>query len=225
MTDKIRITEDRVISRSKGKVKFYADDGSIKTDSAKTVLVYDTQEELDQAILDEGMAENEAAQQADEDSQEAQVGSDEQISNDEQVSDTEATAAATRSSKSKRSKAKGKEQMATKKKAAGKKAASKTATKKTSDGALIRTVAGREHDISGYEKVKNASGHTSYDNGDDVATKLRGKTLEEVYAYASKQLKEPEKDLRAKYKHLNSGMQRMSLGNRLRKVANDKAAA
>jgi hypothetical protein len=216
MTDKIRITEDRVISRSKGKVKFYADDGSIKSESTKVVSVYSTQEELDAAA-----AQAEATSTDAEVAEEQAAGNDGggEISNDEQQGDESAPAAASRSSKSKRSKGKGKEQMATKKKAA------KKAVKKASNGALIRTVAGREHDISGYEKVKNASGHTSYDNGDDVATKLRGKTLDDVYAYASKQLKEPEKDLRAKYKHLNPGMQRMSLGNRLRKVVNAKAAA
>ena len=209
MSDKIRITEDRVISRSKGKVKFYADDGSIKSESSKLVSVYDTQEELDAAAAE---AEAEPA------TEEATEGGE--VSNDEQAGESDAQAAPARSSKPKRSKGKGKEQMATKKKAAGKKS-----VKKASNGALIRTVAGREHDISGYEKVKNASGHTSYDNGDDVATKLRGKTLDEVYAHAAKTLKEPEKDLRSKYKHLNPGMQRMSLGNRLRKIANAKAAA
>lgn len=210
MSDKIRITEDRVISRSKGKIKFYADDGSIKSESSKLVSVYDTQEELDAA----------AAQAEAEPATEEAPAEGGEVSNDEQAA-TDAPAAATRSSKTKRSKGKGKEQMATKKKAAGKKAA----VKKASNGALIRTVAGREHDISSYEKVKNASGHTSYDNGDDIATQLRGKTLDEVYAKAAKTLKEPEADLRKKYKHLNSGMQRMSLGNRMRKVANAKAAA
>lgn len=209
MSDKIRITEDRVISRSKGKVKFYSDDGGIVTESAKQVSIYESQEALDQAVAE---AEAEPA------TEEAATEGGEEVSNDEQAA-TDAPAAATRSSKPKSSKGKGKEQMATKKKAA------KKAVKKASNGALIRTVAGREHDISGYEKVKNASGHTSYDNGDDVATKLRGKTLDEVYAHAAKTLKEPEKDLRSKYKHLNPGMQRMSLGNRLRKIANAKAAA
>jgi hypothetical protein len=212
MTDKIRITEDRVISRSKGKVKFYADDGSIQSGSTKAVSVYENQEALDAAAA-EATEEATAERMPDEEPAGAAV------SNDEQQGDTDAPAAARRSSKPKSSKGKGKEQMATKKKAA------KKAVKKASNGALIRTVAGREHDISGYEKVKNASGHTSYDNGDDVATKLRGKTLDEVYAHAAKSLKEPEKDLRAKYKHLNPGMQRMSLGNRLRKVLNAKAAA
>lgn len=219
MSDKIRITVDRVVSRSKGQVKYYADDGSVVSSKAKLVAIYDSQEALDAAVADAETDEaNTGRVDGDEDSQEAQIGDETQIANDEQAA-TDAPAAATRSSKSKRSKGKGKEQMATKKKAA------KKAVKKASNGALIRTVAGREHDISGYEKVKNASGHTSYDNGDDVATKLRGKTLDEVYAHAAKTLKEPEKDLRAKYKNLNPGMQRMALGNRLRKIANAKAAA
>lgn len=216
MTDKVRITMDRVVSRSKGKVKYYADDGSIVTNSTKVVSVYDTQEELDAAVLEEGQRENEEAQQA----AEADAAADESTPTDEQAAEDTAQTA-TPASSNKRGKGKRKEQMATKKKAAGKKAA----VKKTSSGALIRTVAGREHDISGYEKVKNASGHTSYDNGDDVATKLRGKTLDEVYAHAAKVLKEPEKELRKKYEHLNAGMQRMSLGNRLRKVVAAKAAA
>lgn len=220
MSEKTRITADRVISRSKGKVKFYADDGSITSVATKQVTVYETQEELEQAAQEAYDAEMAAGPDPDPGVTPESDAADETVSNDEQEA-TDAPAAAPRSSKSKRSKGKGKEQMATKKKAAGKKAAAK----KTSNGALIRTVAGREHDISGYEKVKNASGHTSYDNGDDVATTLRGKTLDEVYVAAAKKLKEPEKDLRAKYKHLNPGMQRMSLGNRLRKVANAKAAA
>jgi hypothetical protein len=220
MSEKIRITEDRVVSRSKGKIKFYADDGSIKTESSKLVSVYDTQEELEQAVELDSMQANspeEVIEQAGEGG-----AADATVSDDEQAA-TDAPAAASRSSKSKRSKGKGKEQMATKKKAAKK--AAKKGVRTASNGSLIRTVAGREHDISGYEKVKNASGHTSYDNGDDVAQTLRGKTLDEVYALASKKLKEPEKDLRTKYKNLNPGMQRMSLGNRLRKVLNAKAAA
>lgn len=215
MSDKIRITEDQVVSRSKGKIKYYAPDGSIVSNSTKVVQVYDTQDELDAAAQAAASLEAEVAE-------EIAAGNTELVSDGEQSADD--PAAAEGSSKPKRSRGKRKEQMATKKKAAGKKAAKKGVTRTASNGALIRTVAGREHDISGYEKVKNASGHTSYDNGDDTATALRGKTLEEVYTFAAKKLKEDEKALRAKYKHLNAGMQRMSLGNRLRKVANAKAA-
>lgn len=199
----VRILADAVISSGK-KIKFYSEDGSIMTRPKKEVRIFDNQEELEQDIEVETMKV------------EASVESEEEVSQPDVSVNNEHPTATPATSPSKRGKDKLKEQkMAIKKKAA----------KKTSNGAIIRTVAGREHDISGYSKVKNASGHTSFDNGDTIAEKLRGKTLDEVYAQASKQLKVTEKELRAKYKHLNAGMQRMNLGNRLRKVINEKAAA
>lgn len=66
---------------------------------------------------------------------------------------------------------------------------------------------------------KTAGGHVSVHNGDEIATKLLGKDLDQVYAMAAKALKEDEADLRKKYKHLNTGMQRMNLGNRMRAAA------
>lgn len=69
---------------------------------------------------------------------------------------------------------------------------------------------------------KTAGGNTSIDCGDDLAKKLRGKSLDEVFAFAAKTLDEAEKDLRKKYAHLNVGMQRMNLGNRVRAVLNAK---
>ena len=57
------------------------------------------------------------------------------------------------------------------------------------------------------------------DIGDATAKRLRGFTLDEVYKLAAKELKESEKDLRARYRHLNPGMQRMNLGNRMRAAA------
>lgn len=89
----------------------------------------------------------------------------------------------------------------------------------------IRTIAGREHDISGYVKTKSPSGVVSFDNGDTTAEKLRDKTLDQVYDIVAKALKEDVKTLRAKYKHLNSGMQRMTLGNRMRKIVRAKEAS
>lgn len=71
----------------------------------------------------------------------------------------------------------------------------------------------------GYHKDKErktAGGHTSVDCNDKLAAQLRGKDLDAVYAFAAKTLKEPETALRAKYKGLNVGMQRMNLGNRCR---------
>lgn len=70
-----------------------------------------------------------------------------------------------------------------------------------------------------YEKDKEhktASGNPSVDNGDGLAKSLRGMDLGAVYAKAASVLQVPEKELRAKYAHLNAGMQRMNLGNRMR---------
>jgi len=74
-------------------------------------------------------------------------------------------------------------------------------------------------DLERYTKDKEhktAGGNVSVHCGDAVAVKLRGKSIDEVFAIAAKVLGEPEKELRAKYKHLNVGMQRMNLGNRMR---------
>jgi membrane protein involved in colicin uptake len=69
---------------------------------------------------------------------------------------------------------------------------------------------------------KTSGGNVSVDNGDELAAKLRGKDLSEVYKAAAKALGETEKDLIAKYGHLNVGMQRMNLGNRIRAALNAK---
>lgn len=67
-----------------------------------------------------------------------------------------------------------------------------------------------------YPRTKDAKGKLHVDNGDDVAAKLRGKDLDTVYALTAKACEVGEKELRAKYGHLNPGMQRMNLGNKLR---------
>jgi hypothetical protein len=55
------------------------------------------------------------------------------------------------------------------------------------------------------------------DNGDEVAVLLREcKSLDDVFRLAAKHLGETEKQLRAKYDHLDNGRKRMTLGNRLR---------
>lgn len=69
------------------------------------------------------------------------------------------------------------------------------------------------------KEKRTAGGHVSVHNGDEIATKLLGKDLDQVYTMAARQLKEDEADLRKKYKHLNTGMQRMNLGNRMRAAA------
>ncbi len=89
-------------------------------------------------------------------------------------------------------------------------------------GITNRRVGDRKYDCSRYvRKVGDrpnlsASGNATMDNGDALAKKLRGLELDDVYAQASKVLGESEAALRAKYKHLNVGMQRMNLGNRMR---------
>jgi len=58
------------------------------------------------------------------------------------------------------------------------------------------------------------------DCGDEIAARLRAMTIDEVYAFAAKVLKASDggKALRAKYETLNIGMQRMNLGNMIRKA-------
>lgn len=126
--------------------------------------------------------------------------------------------------KAKADKAKAKEKAAAAKaKEAEKKAAAKAkaAAKKAEagdEGVDTRTVPA---DLSKYAKdteTKTANGNPSIHCNDKVANLLLGKSLDEAYKIAAKTLKETEKDLRAKYEHLNVGMQRMNLGNRLRKA-------
>lgn len=67
-----------------------------------------------------------------------------------------------------------------------------------------------------YRRCVSAHGHASYDCGDRVAKMLEGKELDEVYEMAADLLDLPLQTLAQKYGHLNPGMQRMNLGNRLR---------
>jgi len=90
--------------------------------------------------------------------------------------------------------------------------------KRTGDYKLIKRVGEKDHkaDLTRYKHVFSASGSSSLDCGDDLAKQLRGATLDEVYKQAAKLLREPEAALRKRYDHLNVGMQRMNLGNRMR---------
>lgn len=56
------------------------------------------------------------------------------------------------------------------------------------------------------------------DCGDEVAAKLRAMTIDEVYAFAAKLVDVKPNALKAKYEGLNVGMQRMNLGNMIRKA-------
>lgn len=87
------------------------------------------------------------------------------------------------------------------------------------DARLIRA------DLSRYvvSDVKTASGRKAIDIGDDVASRLRGADLTDVYRAAAEATGQPMAALHRKYDHLNPGMQRMNLGNLIR-GAQSKAA-
>lgn len=82
-----------------------------------------------------------------------------------------------------------------------------------------------------YQTAKSASGSVSKHSGDPVALVLVGLTLGETFEIAAECLDTTTAELEAKYGHLNEGMQRMNLGNRIRGVVNkidrnnEKAAA
>jgi hypothetical protein len=84
----------------------------------------------------------------------------------------------------------------------------------TEEGVRVRP------DISNYQKARASSGALSHHNGDPVATAVEGATPEEVYSLAASVLEVDVSELEDKYKHLNIGMQRMNLGNRMRGVVN-----
>lgn len=65
----------------------------------------------------------------------------------------------------------------------------------------------------------------SMDKGDDVALQLRGQTLDQTYGYAASVTGHSVKDLKSRFEHLNPGMQRMNLGNMIRKVQREAANA
>lgn len=74
-------------------------------------------------------------------------------------------------------------------------------------------------DLSRYhfdKEKKTAGGNVSVDCNDLIAEQLRGLPLDAVYDVAVGHLGVPKPDLIAKYSHLNVGMQRMNLGNRIR---------
>ena len=72
---------------------------------------------------------------------------------------------------------------------------------------------------SDYIVCRAASGRKSLDNDDAVARSLRGLKLELAYEIAAKALHIDEVKLRSQYSHLNSGQQRMCLGNRIRRIS------
>ncbi len=83
-------------------------------------------------------------------------------------------------------------------------------------------------DYSHYVKhdVKCPSGRPALDIDDEAAALLRGQDISDCYFIVAKHMAKAEKrdvdtveaELKTKYEHLNVGMQRMNLGNRLRKL-------
>lgn len=71
-------------------------------------------------------------------------------------------------------------------------------------------------DLEKYVNGVSGSGKRTKRANDDVAAALDGFTLDEVYAVAKSMCDISVKELTEKYEHLNVGMQRMNLGNRIR---------
>ena len=80
----------------------------------------------------------------------------------------------------------------------------------------LRTCGNTQYDPNRYVKTKSINGNYTLNNGDMVAAELATRTLDKVYEHVSFMINVSEAELRAKYEHLNPGMQRMNLGNRLR---------
>lgn len=82
-------------------------------------------------------------------------------------------------------------------------------------------------DLSRYyvSDTKTPTGRRTIDCADDVATQLRGLPIDEVYDRAAEATGIDVALLKVTYGHLNVGMQRMSLGNRIRGAAKAKEEA
>jgi len=82
-------------------------------------------------------------------------------------------------------------------------------------------------DLSRYfvSDIKTPTGRRTIDCADDVASRLRGLPIDQVYVEAAEALETTVEALSAQYAHLNVGMQRMNLGNRIRGAAAAKEQA
>jgi hypothetical protein len=74
-------------------------------------------------------------------------------------------------------------------------------------------------------ELADGSKKRSIDKGDAVAVGLRKLTLDAVYATASSATGISQAGLRDRFAHLNPGMQRMNLGNMIRKALKESANA
>jgi hypothetical protein len=68
------------------------------------------------------------------------------------------------------------------------------------------------------KEVKTKSGRVSVDNDDPIAKLLRGLDLMQVYVKVAEARGMLVPELQDRFRHLNAGMQRMNLGNMLRKA-------
>lgn len=73
--------------------------------------------------------------------------------------------------------------------------------------------------------TKSGDVKRSIDKGDAVALALRPMTLDQVIAHVAKACDVSQVSLRERFGHLNVGMQRMNLGNMLRKALKETANA
>lgn len=73
------------------------------------------------------------------------------------------------------------------------------------------------------QELDDGTTRRSVDKGDTVALQLRVLALDDIYQIVSLEAAVSTRDLIAKYKHLNPGMQRMNLGNMLRRVRREAA--
>ena len=105
-----------------------------------------------------------------------------------------------------------------------KKAPRKAAKKATGTKAPVKALKAKEDtkedvrlhpDHTKYGHAAKTDGKKAYDNGDQTATFLRSCSLERSYALV---IAFGMGDQHDKYGHLNNGMQRMNLGNKLRGV-------
>lgn len=71
--------------------------------------------------------------------------------------------------------------------------------------------------VSKYVVGVTSNGRKSKHNGDAVATLFEGKTLDEVFEIAAEQTGSTVADLSSRWSHLNHGMQRMNVGNFVRR--------
>lgn len=73
--------------------------------------------------------------------------------------------------------------------------------------------------------LRDGTVRRSIDKGDAVATQLRGQDLATTYKDAAAATGLSVKDLQARFEHLNPGMQRMNLGNMIRRALREAAKA